>query len=246
MKVAVITPHWKTPVQYLRRNLESVAWQETGHEIHHFLVADGYDCDEQEAVIKSFPKTTSIRLPVDCNDVGATPSVIGAYIARSLGYEGYFFLGDDNIFVAEHIESCVSKHLETKADVVASKRFFMTPDAEPLPIPEEPGHIDANCYALFGRAIRYIHMCAMMPKPLLQVNDRILQKVFSSRFEIAFTNKRTVGYATRWSEHYRFLGREIPSFAKPSTGEDSRIWHETTPEDVKADWFEYLWQSKTY
>lgn len=245
MKIAVITPHWKTPVEYLRRNLKSVADQYALHEMHHFLVADGYECDEQEAIIKSFPNTTSIRLPVDCDDAGATPGVIGAYIARSLGYEGFFFLGDDNIFTIDHIDSCVKARAQTKCDIIASKRFFMTPEGERLQIPEEANHVDANCWALFGNAVRYIHMFAMMPKPLLQINDRIFQDVIASRFKIAFTNKETVGYATKWAAHYRFLEREVPVWAKENTGQDAQKWYETTPENIKTDWFNYLWQMQS-
>lgn len=242
MKIAVITPHWNTPVEYLQRNMGSVAMQETNHDVHHFLIADGHDCDEQDALIKSFQKATHIRLPIDCNDAGSTPCVIGSYVARSLGYEAYFFLGDDNIFLRDHVESCVTAHLQTKCDVVASQRFFMTPDGEELPIPEEIGHIDANCLALFGNAIRYHHMSAMMPKSLSQINDRIFIKVLSSRFKIALTNKKTVGYATKWAAHYRLLGREVPPWSKESVGGEAQKWLDETPENIKNDWFNYLYK----
>ncbi len=240
MKVAVITPHWNTAVLALHRNIESVANQKTNHDVHHFLIADGYNCDQQDAVIKSFPNTTHIRLPVDCDDVGATPSVIGAYVARALGYEAFMFLGDDNIFLDDHVESCVNKHLNTQAEVVVARRFFMTPDGEQLHIPEEPGHVDANCLALFGRSIRYAHMMTMMPKPLLEINDRIFRQVLMSRFKFAFTDKATVGYTTKWASHYRYLGREVPSWAKENAGRNAQIWFGKCSEDVKKDWMDYL------
>ena len=243
MKIAVVTPHWKTPIEYLKRNIESVLGQKTEHEVHHFLVADGYDCKEQDQLIKSYHNTTHIQLPVDCDDAGATPSVIGAYIARSLGYEAYFFLGDDNIFLDNHVESCVRIHLQTKASLVASDRFFMTLEGEILPIPEEKDHIDANCWAFFGDTVRYFHMFAMMPKPLIQIDDRIFQKVFLSRFPMERTHKKTVGYATKWAAHYRFLGREVPSWAKESTGESAQKWMENTPDNIKEGWFNYLWEN---
>src|ERR1019366_6125642 len=108
----------------------------------------------------------------------------------------------------------------------------------------EEGHIDCNCFAFFGNAERYLHMTAMMPRPLLQINDRVLRKVFSSRFKLAFTNRQTVGYATKWANHYRYLGREVPSWAKENTGVGAQEWLDTTPDAVKAEWFDYLWQAK--
>lgn len=241
MKIAVITPHWHTHTDYLRRNLESVATQETEHYVHHFLIADGYECPEQDALIKTFPRATHLQLPCDCDDVGATPAVMATYMALALGYEGFVFLGDDNVLTPDHVESCVAAHIQSNAPVVYSKRFFMTQEGVPLGMPDEKDHVDANCIVLFGEALRYVHLMARVPRPLLQVNDRVFWRAMTSRFPTVGTGKRTVGYATRWASHYRFLGLPVPPGAKENTGQDAERWFTTTPEDEKQGWLEYIW-----
>ncbi|MDP9413866.1 MAG: hypothetical protein M3Q08_07205 [Pseudomonadota bacterium] len=71
MKVAVVTPYYREPLETLERCHESVRRQP--HSCTHFMVADGHP----RAEVNSWPDVQHFALPVSHGDYGNTPRSIG-------------------------------------------------------------------------------------------------------------------------------------------------------------------------
>ena len=115
MRVAVISPYYETPLDWMRQCHESVLAQT--HPCVQILVADGVPVDELDAW-----NAQHIRLPQHHADYGDTPRAVGSMSAIGQGFEAIAYLDADNWFAPEHIESLVRLHEETGADVCLSSR----------------------------------------------------------------------------------------------------------------------------
>jgi hypothetical protein len=80
LKVAVITPYYRSDVPKLKRCCESVAKQT--YACDHILVADG----EVQDVFEKF-NITHMQLPHNVGNSGATPRGLGAQYAFAQGYD---------------------------------------------------------------------------------------------------------------------------------------------------------------
>jgi hypothetical protein len=241
VKIAIITPYYKPPVDHLLRCIKSVQNQQTTHEIQHYVVADGYPIDQVDQYISSQQtKLIHFKLPFNHNDHGCTPCVIGSYSAIARGCEAICFLGEDNVMAPNHIQLCADVYERTKLPVIVTQRWFMTPDGETMDIPEEPNHVDGNCLFLTGESLRYIHMLAMMPRELSEINDRVFWDILKTRFKYEIIQEKTIGYATKWATHYRYAGLPVPLDAKENAGSVANEWIVSAPQEIKASWHKYL------
>jgi glycosyltransferase involved in cell wall biosynthesis len=100
MKVAVVTPYYREPIEKLRRCHDSVMAQTRA--CTHFMVADGFARDEIDDW-----DVQHIRLPLGHADFGNTPRCLGALSALNQGFDGFAYLDADNWYHPEHAESLV-------------------------------------------------------------------------------------------------------------------------------------------
>jgi glycosyltransferase involved in cell wall biosynthesis len=125
MKVAVITPYFRTPLPWLERCHQSVLLQT--HPCTQIFVADG----EPLAVIDQW-KAQHIVLQHGHGDFGDTPLAIGSLSAIGQGFDAIAYLDSDNWYHPEHIASLVALHQQVGAAVCAANRLFCRLDGSPL------------------------------------------------------------------------------------------------------------------
>lgn len=211
MKVAVITPYYKEPLEKLVRCHESVLAQ--GDGCTHFMIADGHPNPQ-------VPSWTCrhIVLPSAHDDNGNTPRGIGSLCAMNEGFDLICYLDADNWYAEDHISSIIYTQLATQANVVFSYRFVVFPDGVVLDA-EEPEdlshqHVDTSCMAIFSTAFRSLAGWCQMPKPLSPICDRVMFRLLTSEFQCAWTEYKSVYFETWYAFHYRLAGKPIPKAAR--------------------------------
>jgi glycosyltransferase involved in cell wall biosynthesis len=212
-RIAVITPYWKEPLEWLRHCHESVLAQEVPAD--HFMVADGFP----QAEIAGWNVRHAV-LPNAHDDGGSTPRGVGSVLADAAGYDFIAYLDADNWYLPGHLASLLELHRTTGAPVCTSFRSFFMPDGTPLPITEQAEdlleHVDTNCLFLHRVAFDALAVWSRMPKPLGALCDRVmLAGIRKGRFGIASSHARTVAYRTLHELHYRQAGLEPPAGFKP-------------------------------
>lgn len=215
MKVAVITPYHREPVETLKRCHESVRAQT--HPCTHFMVADGHaappvaDWDVQHIV-----------LPKSHGDYGNTPRCLGAVSALNQGFEAFAFLDADNWYAADHVESLVDACAQTRAAAAFASRHVVLPDGQAVEVGGDgalAGHVDTNCMFLTTSAAFLLPIWAMMDPSLAVIGDRIVLRALQQRgLPAVETGRRTVFYESRWATHYELAGQAVPPDAKITIG----------------------------
>jgi glycosyltransferase involved in cell wall biosynthesis len=212
MRVAVVTPYYKEPREWLQRCIDSVRAQT--HACDHILVADGHPQDwiDQAGV-------RHIRLDRGHADYGNTPRSIGGQLAVAEGYDAIAFLDADNWFEPDHVERCVEVALSTNCDVVTAKRYWVRADGSRMDVrigeDEDGSHVDTNCFFLLFGAFHSIPRWLMMPKPMAIWCDRFyLASLREEGLREASTSEPTVNYLCTWANVYRAIGEDPPAYAK--------------------------------
>jgi glycosyltransferase involved in cell wall biosynthesis len=212
-RIAVITPYFKEPLDWLRQCHESVLGQEVPAD--HFMVADGFPRPE----IASWNVRHAV-LPQAHGDGGSAARGIGSVLADAAGYDFIAYLDADNWYLPGHLASLLELQRTTGAPVCTSFRSFHRPGGERLDITERAEdllqHVDTSCFLLHRAAFEVLAVWARMPKPLGAMCDRIfLAGIRKERFGIASTRARTVAYRTLYELHYTQAGLEPPAGFKP-------------------------------
>jgi hypothetical protein len=218
MRIAVVTPYYKEPIEKIRRCHESVLNQ-THRDVMHFMVADGFPLPE----IDTWERCLHFPLPIGHNDSGDTPRVVGCASAASQQYDGIVLLDADNWFDPEHIEVLLKVHELSQAPVVTCARKLCRPDTgEVLANCWECDGVkfsDTNCYLITDTAFPLLAAWGFRDKQISRgianMGDRLFWKaIVKSKVARAHSNKPTVNYETAWAGHYANLGLSIPDFAK--------------------------------
>ena len=214
-RYAIITPYWNEDRALLERCIKSVRGQTVAAD--HLLVADGLP----QAWIDREP-VRHFKLDRTHGDYGKTPRGIGALIAVAEGYDAIGFLDADNWFENDHVESCLDAARGDaegydQCDYVVARRLFRRPDESIMPLGEEPGHVDTNCFFLLRGSFYCVANWATMPKELSVISDRVFRDVLKSRgLRFASVQKRTVNYHCMWQSLYDALKETPPEGAKPN------------------------------
>lgn len=207
MKVAVITPYYKEPIETLRRCHDSVAGQT--HPCTHVMVADGYAVPE----LADWP-VDHIVLTRAHGDVGNTPRSIGAISALNRGFDAIAYLDADNWYHPEHIESLVQTVRTTGVPMAVSERFIVALDGTIMNIQEaiDPDFADTSSILHTAQAARLIPMWAMMPTNLGVMGDRVFMAIANLlRIPRARTGRKTLYYESNYAIHYHHAGLPQPA-----------------------------------
>ncbi|MEI9963395.1 MAG: glycosyltransferase [Caulobacteraceae bacterium] len=108
LRVAVVTPYFKEPLELLRQCHLSVARQT--YPCLHVMVADGFP----QAALDGW-QIDHLTLPRPHGDIGSTPRLVGCYHAIGLGFDAVAFLDADNWYREDHVETLVRLHERTGA-----------------------------------------------------------------------------------------------------------------------------------
>lgn len=212
MKIAVVTPYFKEPTEVLLRCHQSVLSQTVSAD--HFMIADGFPDAELDRI-----NVQHVKLPRSHADNGNTPRGIGGMLARNEGYDFVTYLDADNWYHDNHIESMLSKHHETKSEVVTSFRELYDHNDQVLDITEaaedELLHVDTSCFFISRSAFTLLPIWMQMPKGLGPACDRVFfAAVKYYRFKFESTRKRTVAFSTQYEYHYQLAGKAAPKGTK--------------------------------
>ena len=211
MKVAVITPYFNTPLEWLHQCHLSVKAQT--YPCTHFIVADGQPHNEVDSW-----DAQHIKLPVNAADYGDTPRGVGSVVAIGLGFDAIAYLDADNWHAPEHINILLELHKKTRAAVVTAARNLHRLDGTLLgKCFEVDGtrFVDTNCLFLTRAAFDIIPVWWLMPPRFHAIDDRVVwANIMKRNFSRAHSEKTTVAYRTAFANHYRNFGEEPPEGAK--------------------------------
>jgi glycosyltransferase involved in cell wall biosynthesis len=211
-RYAIVTPYFREERELIERCLTSVRQQTI--KADHIIVADGFSQDWLDDA-----HCRHIKLDRAHGDFGNTPRGIGAMLAISEGYAGIGFLDADNWLEAEHVEACVAASLSAgdECDFVIAKRTFRRLDGTIMPVSEERGHVDTNCFFFLRGAFSLLPRWALMPKELSPLGDRyFFAMIAREQFTSATVLRPTVNYQCLWKSFYEALGETAPPNAKPN------------------------------
>jgi hypothetical protein len=214
MKVAVITPHYRTPWPWLERCLHSVAQQSVPNE--HFLVCDGDEFPQAS----QFPKVQVIKLPRPHGDCGDAARAVGSVTAIAEGFDAIAYVDSDNWLESHHLQVLTQIHQQTSAAFCSTTRNLYTLDGDLLgKCPEVDGDrfVDTNCMFFTRSAFGLIPYWFLMPLALSKAGagDRwVWDKVKQSSITRAHNFRPTVNYRTRYACHYQHFGKPVPPGSK--------------------------------
>lgn len=208
MRIAVITPYFKEPLEQLRLCHESVAAQ-TQADVTHFMVADGHP----RAEIDSWP-VRHLTLPWNHGDYGDTPRAVAAMSASSQGFNAIAFLDADNWYDPDHLATLVRLQAETKAHIVTATRRLIRPDGSVLAVCKQSNGVDfcdMNCFFITRPAFAAIGAWAFKDPRASIVDDYVLWGLIrNSNAKLAHSAEPTVNYRTMWAMTYIEHGEEPP------------------------------------
>jgi glycosyltransferase involved in cell wall biosynthesis len=232
MRVAVITPYYKEPIETLRACHESVAAQTYG-DITHFMVADGFP----QAEVDSWP-VRHLKLPWNHGDYGDTPRAMAAMSANSQRFDAIAFLDADNWYDPEHIETLAGVQAATGAHVVTGTRRLIRPDGSVLGVCTQSDGVDfcdMNCFLFTRKAFGAIGAWAFKDPSASIVDDYVLWSIVKGSSLIrAHSSEPTVNYRTMWALTYIEHGEEPPPGARCML---------TSPDGQYPKMFDY-WEAK--
>jgi glycosyltransferase involved in cell wall biosynthesis len=211
MKIAVVTPSYQTPPDYLGRCLSSVAKQTVA--VTHYLI-----CDGDEPSVLPMPGVRLIRLPAPHGDNGNAARAIGSVAAIADDVDAIAYLDSDNWFDPRHIESLLRLQHRSSAVVCTSSRDLYDLKGELLgPCFEVDGEtfVDTSCMVFFRPAFDLVAEWYRMPKALSPICDRVVwDAVKRGKFSRSHTAERTLNFTSRYAIHYHKFGKTPPPDAK--------------------------------
>lgn len=212
-KIAVITPTYQTPENWLRQCIESVQRQTIG-PVEHIIISDG---NPDFALPAGFSGTV-IQLAEHFGDYGDTPRWIGVQKAIQNGAEVIAFLDADNWYEDNHLESCIAAAGSEKATVVASKRMLVTLAGDPIDtcyMCGTEGFADTSSMVFFAPAFEALRAWGDMEDWQHPIDDRIVwQRVKNLGCPIALTNEVTLNYRCTHRLFYESFDLPIPDGVK--------------------------------
>jgi glycosyltransferase involved in cell wall biosynthesis len=226
MKIAVITPYYKEPIEVLSQCHESVKAQSVSAD--HFFIADGFP--NQELMNWDIKH---VSLHQSHADNGNTPRGIGSVLADVEGYDFISYLDADNWFHKDHLKSLINLYHNTKANICCAKRTFHHINGNDLNISEMPEdkfeHVDTSCFLIHNSAFEVTKIWEKMPKILSPICDRIFYKsiIIHKKYIIAFSNLRTVAFRSQYISHYKTANQKPPLQSKELIGKESYDWLKT-------------------
>ncbi len=211
MKVAVITPYFKTPLKWLTECHASVRAQT--HPCTHIIVADGQPYNEVDSWVAQH-----IKFPVNAADYGDTPRGTGSVVAIGQGFDAIACLDADNWYDPEHISTLVNMHKKTRAAVVTSARNLHRLDGTLLGKcyrVDGKSFVDTNCLLLTRAAFDIIKIWWRMDPRYHPIGDRVVwANIIRRNFSRSHSEKATVAYRTAFAFHYEHFGEKPPEGAK--------------------------------
>lgn len=213
IKIAVVTPYYRTELKWLEQCLESVKAQT--HACTHIIVCDGDDSFPQALVYEGLQV---IQLPVTHPDYGDTPRAIGSVSALCQGFAAVAWLDADNWYKPEHIQTLVNAHETSGAAVCTSARDLYHLDGSYLgPCPETARGeiIDTNCYLVTQAAQELVSVWWLMKPNHHIIGDRVLHTYLKKhKLPHQHLNEHTVCYRSAFKVHYDYFGVPYPAGVK--------------------------------
>jgi hypothetical protein len=207
MKICVVTPYFKTPIEWLIQAHGSVRAQTI--PASHVLVCDG----SQPAQIPSF-LGTHVLLGRNYQDYGNTPRLIGCYNAITQGADAIAFLDADNWFQPDHLEALRDYALANNLDACSSGRMLNRPDGSVLakcPVVNGRPYIDTSCLLVMRSAFPHMIAWTLQPQAHAAVIDQeVWRHMRNMGARLGFLDRPSVFYRTRHATHYRLIGEEPP------------------------------------
>ena len=199
MKVAVVTPYYETPSDWLHQCHRSVRAQT--HPCTHILIADGEP-------IETVDKFDALHLTSigPNNDYGNTARAIGSIAAIRQGFDAICYLDADNWYQLDHVKRMVTLHRESRAAICTSARMLHHIDGTKLGLCLEndgDAFVDTNCMFLTKEAFPIISVWHTVDRRLDCMADRVVW--FQAKqlgFTTAHSSEPTVCYRTNFQEHY--------------------------------------------
>lgn len=212
MRLAVITPYYKEPIEMLRRCAGSVAAQ-TLPGVQHIFVSDGVP---NEAV-DSFPNAIHIRVP-NHGDYGDTPRLMGALHAANRGFDGIAFLDADNWYESRHLELLLSRAVSAGVPIATATRTLWSDEGRSLGICTENdgvNHVDTNCFLILQSAYRLLGSWGFKDRNLSITGDQVFwRELLAAGVGHVHCPTPTVNYTTNFAAHWLRLGEAPPAGSK--------------------------------
>jgi glycosyltransferase involved in cell wall biosynthesis len=207
-RIAVVTPYYKEPLEWLRQCHDSVLAQEVPAD--HFMVAHGFPRQEVAQW-----NVRHVVIPAGHADGGSMARGIGGVLADGAGYDFVAYLDGDNWFLPGHLASLLELHRATGAPVCTSFRNFHKLDGARIDVTEGAEdllqHVDTSCFFVHRSAFELLALWTRMPQPLAPLCDRVfLSALRNERFAVVSTRRRTVAYRTLYELHYTNAGLAPP------------------------------------
>ncbi|MCC7272385.1 MAG: glycosyltransferase [Alphaproteobacteria bacterium] len=236
MRVAVVTPYFDEPVEWLRRGHESVLGQ--GVDATHFLVADG----RPDATVASWD-CQHIVLCRNHADWGNTPRMAGGLSAASQGFDAVAYLDADDWFLDGHLASLLALAERGEGELCTSRRLLHRIDGTAIgPCTRVDGTttVDGSGMLLTRTAFAVLGVwCLVPPDVVRDAPQTVLGYLQLRRRSIATTGRATVASRqrsrqmnpqmppSRWDGHLRDEPPRDPAAAR-------RWWHTLTIADRTA------------
>jgi hypothetical protein len=218
MRVAVVTPYYRTPNRWLQRCHASVRAQD--YPCTHFLVADG----EPQQIVR-YRCCEHIVLPRSYGDYGDTPRSIGSLKAIEQGFDAIAYLDADNWYRTNHISSLIRLHQKTGAAICTSKRRIFHIDGREMAIclsSDGEEFCDTSCLMLTRSAFNMVSVWSNIADGEHALDDRIMwYNILKSGHSRAHTNLPTVCYTAGHAAFYAGLGWPIPQGVRNSREVDA-------------------------
>jgi hypothetical protein len=210
-RVAVITPYFDTPDDWLRQCHESVRTQT--YPCTHIMVADG----RPQACVSGFD-AQHIVLPVRHADFGDSPRAVGSMSAIGQGFDAIAYLDADNWYDPDHIESLIKLHEATRAPILTSRRSLHRLDGSYMALcltSDGEQFCDTSCLMLMRPAFHLASVWALMDPSQHPIDDRVVwQRILQSGLARAHTGKPSVGYRATLANFYHHFREEPPAGAR--------------------------------
>ena len=225
MKIAVITPYYNTPNDWLTTCHESVSAQT--HPCTHIFVADG----APQEIVSTFDAQHIIS-EANHGDYGDTPRAMGSASAAGQGFDAIAWLDADNWYEPGHIEGLVKLQQEHGAAICTSARMLYALDGSPLgPCHHVDGKkfVDTNCYLLTRAAYHLFSVWCRIEPPLHAIGDTVLwDAVKRSGLSHHHSSAATLAYRTSFRYHYLLFGKNVPEGARdaPDISAAEKVWRE--------------------
>ncbi|NWG46887.1 MAG: glycosyltransferase [Alphaproteobacteria bacterium] len=217
MRIAVVTPYYKEPSDWLSTCLESVRAQDV--DCTHILVADGHARDD---LPEADPRLVHMRLPRAHADYGDTPRTLGALSAVTLGFDAIAFLDADNWYYPGHLSTMARLAAEHGVCVVTASRELYTREGVLMyedDFSDGKRHADTSCYFLTRPAFRILPYWMLKPLWMGPIDDQIFYTAIRGHnLPRHHHPEPTVGYRTPYQTHYEKAGLPLPPDVKNAHG----------------------------